>query len=76
MAQSIWLSPAYNKLKRRNKNNIPTSPPAPGLSTGISRLIGAVLGNSSDISNIRMLPPHLRRTYRHIFDAWMKREEG
>ncbi|KAJ5991476.1 hypothetical protein N7522_011683 [Penicillium canescens] len=42
-----------------------------------------IFGNASDIGNIRMqndgsLPPHLRRNYRHVFDAWgqINRQEG
>ncbi|KAJ5616669.1 hypothetical protein N7537_001783 [Penicillium hordei] len=74
----------YERLKEQTKaNNIPTSPPVLGLLAGISGFIGAIFGNSSDIGNIRMqndgsLPPHLRRNYRHIFDAWrqIKRQEG
>ena len=68
------------KLKRTNKNNIPIHSPAVGILAGISGLTGGVFGNSSDMCNIRMqndgsLPPHLRRSYRHIFDAWIKRQE-
>ncbi|KAJ6188205.1 hypothetical protein N7519_003113 [Penicillium mononematosum] len=74
----------YETLKEQTKaNNIPTSPPVLGLLAGISGFTGAVFGNSSDIGNIRMqndgsLPAHLRRNYRHIFDAWrkIKRQEG
>ncbi|OQD99017.1 hypothetical protein PENVUL_c066G07562 [Penicillium vulpinum] len=74
----------YETLKEQTKaNNIPTSPPVLGVLAGISGFIGAIFGNSSDIGNIRMqndgsLPPHLRRNYRHIFDAWrqIKHQEG
>ncbi|KZN85397.1 Mitochondrial dicarboxylate transporter [Penicillium chrysogenum] len=74
----------YETLKEQTKaNNIPTSPPVLGLLAGISGFTGAIFGNSSDIGNIRMqndgsLPAHLRRNYRHIFDAWrkIKRQEG
>jgi dicarboxylate transporter 10 len=54
-----------------------------GLLAGISGFVGAIFGNASDIGNIRMqndgsLPPHLRRNYRNIFDAWgqIRRQEG
>jgi dicarboxylate transporter 10 len=71
-------------LKEKTKaNNIPNSPPVLGLLAGISGFVGAIFGNASDIGNIRMqndgsLPPHLRRNYRHIFDAWgqIRRQEG
>lgn len=74
----------YETLKEQTKaNNIPNSPPVLGLLAGISGFTGAIFGNASDIGNIRMqndgsLPPHLRRNYRHIFDAWaqIKRQEG
>jgi dicarboxylate transporter 10 len=74
----------YETLKEQTKkNNIQNSPPMLGLLAGISGFIGAIFGNASDIGNIRMqndgsLPPHLRRNYRHIFDAWIqiKRQEG
>ncbi|KAJ5582960.1 hypothetical protein N7535_001580 [Penicillium sp. DV-2018c] len=74
----------YETLKEKTKaNNIPNSPPVLGLLAGISGFVGAIFGNSSDIGNIRMqndgsLPPHLRRNYRHIFDAWgqIRRHEG
>jgi dicarboxylate transporter 10 len=71
-------------LKEQTKaNNIQNSPPVLGLLAGISGFIGAIFGNASDIGNIRMqndgsLSPHLRRNYRHVFDAWaqIKRQEG
>ncbi|CAG8100841.1 unnamed protein product [Penicillium salamii] len=74
----------YETLKEQTKaNDIPNSPPVLGLLAGIAGFTGAIFGNASDIGNIRMqndgsLPPHLRRNYRHIFDAWaqIKRQEG
>ncbi|KOS36970.1 hypothetical protein ACN38_g12263 [Penicillium nordicum] len=62
----------YETLKKQTKTILP--PPHYGLLAGISAFIGAFLGSSSDIGNIRMqndgsLPLHLRRNYRHIFDG-------
>jgi solute carrier family 25 (mitochondrial dicarboxylate transporter), member 10 len=49
----------------------------------VSGFVGAIFGTPADIANIRMqndrsLPPGLRRSYRHVFDAWaqMKSQEG
>ncbi|CAG8018422.1 unnamed protein product [Penicillium olsonii] len=74
----------YETLKEQTKaNGIPNSAPVLGLLAGISGFTGAIFGNASDIGNIRMqndgsLPAHLRRNYRHVFDAWVqiKRQEG
>ncbi|KAJ5776659.1 uncharacterized protein N7511_001670 [Penicillium nucicola] len=74
----------YETLKDEARaNSIPVSPPVLGLLAGISGFVGAIFGNASDIGNIRMqndgsLPPHLRRNYRHVFDAWgqIRRLEG
>ncbi|OJJ29908.1 hypothetical protein ASPWEDRAFT_63355 [Aspergillus wentii DTO 134E9] len=66
----------YESLKDyTTKHNIPASPPILGLLAGLSGFVGAIFGNPSDIGNIRMqndgsLPPHARRNYAHIFDAW------
>ncbi|KAJ6073229.1 hypothetical protein N7467_011314 [Penicillium canescens] len=74
----------YETLKDKAKaNNFPASPPVLGVLAAISGFVGGIFGNASDIGNIRMqndgsLPPHLRRNYRHVFDAWgqINRQEG
>ncbi|KAJ5773872.1 hypothetical protein N7457_008768 [Penicillium paradoxum] len=83
---NIWLCPDWSlrDIERTSQGQQhPQLPPVLGLLAGISGFVGAIFGNSSDIGNIRMqndgsLPPHLRRNYRHIFDAWsqIKHQEG
>jgi solute carrier family 25 (mitochondrial dicarboxylate transporter), member 10 len=74
----------YETMKQ-NAAERDISPSAPMLAAmaAVSGFVGAVFGTPADIANIRMqndrsLPPGLRRSYRHVFDAWaqMKSQEG
>ncbi|KAL4868852.1 mitochondrial carrier domain-containing protein [Aspergillus spectabilis] len=68
------------------KSHLPptqTNPLTLTLAATLSGILGAIPGNASDLANTRMqndssLPPHLRRNYTHVLDAWrqMYRSEG
>ncbi|KAI5284952.1 Mitochondrial dicarboxylate transporter, partial [Ascosphaera acerosa] len=77
----------YEHLKERLKSADPDAPPPSPLSlvgiACVSGLVGGVVGNPSDVVNVRMqrdagLPAHQRRNYKHAADGLVRicREEG